>query len=231
MTFNEKLMHMQMELKVPKGRYSSFGKYNYRSAEDIMSAVKPLCEKYRVLLVIRDEIVMIGERIYVKATVELNDLDDSAGFAVTGYARETLERPKYDSSQLTGAASSYARKYALAGMFLLDDSEDADSMPPVPDTTPTAVAEEKPAARTPRRRRKEPLEEHINVPEGVDEEVPYLETLTEDTYFYIKKDDNYVMKKAGETAPEGGEIITKETYDKGCVEIAKKPKRRTRKER
>jgi hypothetical protein len=121
----EKLIKIQNKLKAPKGQTNSFGGYKYRSCEDILEAVKPLCVAEGVLLTITDDIVMVGERVYVKATASIND--GNIVYAVTAYAREALTKKGQDESQITGAASSYARKYALNGLFLIDDTKDADS--------------------------------------------------------------------------------------------------------
>ena len=122
----EELRNIQAELKAPKGQYNSFGKYHYRSAEDILEAVKPLLAKYNVLMTISDEVVAIADRIYVMAIVTV---ENSKGVVKTvkGYAREPQDKKGMDDSQITGTASSYARKYALNGMFLIDDTKDADT--------------------------------------------------------------------------------------------------------
>ena len=125
--FKEKLSAIQTRIKAPKDLYNKFGEYYYRNAESILEAVKPYLTEYNLSLVINDEIVVIGERYYVKATVTLADSDSDGFCEISAYARETLERPKMDASQITGSASSYARKYALNGLFLLDDTKDADT--------------------------------------------------------------------------------------------------------
>jgi len=117
------LTDIQQKLKAPKGQRNTFGNYNYRSCEDILEAVKPLLGKDGALT-LSDEIVMLGERFYVKATAILNDGKESV--SVTAFARESLEKKGMDTAQITGAASSYARKYALNGLFLIDDTKDAD---------------------------------------------------------------------------------------------------------
>lgn len=125
----ETLIKIQNELKVPKGNVNKFGNYKYRSAEDILEAVKPLCSKYKALLNLSDEIVAIGNKIFLKATARITDGDK----AITsfGYA-ETSEHKGMSAEQTTGTASSYARKYALNGLFLIDETEqDADSKEPV----------------------------------------------------------------------------------------------------
>ena len=117
---------IQHKLKSPKGQYNSFGQYKYRSCEDILEGVKPLLKEYNLLLIINDEIVQIGERYYVKATVKITDGKESV--SATAYAREPLEKKGADASQITGASSSYARKYALNGLLCIDDTKDADAI-------------------------------------------------------------------------------------------------------
>lgn len=124
----DKLIAIQQALKAPKGQYNSFGGYNYRSCEDILEAVKPILAKEKVALTISDEIVEVGGRIYVKATATLHDPFDAYPYAQTSaYAREEESKKGMDAAQLTGATSSYARKYALNGLFAIDDNKDADA--------------------------------------------------------------------------------------------------------
>lgn len=120
------LVNIQSELKAPKSNFNSFGKYRYRSAEDILTAVKPILAKYGCQLTISDDIVFIGSRFYIKATVTITDADGNAE-TVSAFAREDESKKGMDGSQITGTASSYARKYALNGMFLIDDTKDADT--------------------------------------------------------------------------------------------------------
>lgn len=120
------LIAIQNELKCNKSQYNSFGKYNYRSCEDIVESVKPLLKKYECLLILSDEVVSIADRIYVKATATITDKDGKTQ-SVTAYARESAEKKGMDDSQITGTASSYARKYALNGLLLIDDTKDADT--------------------------------------------------------------------------------------------------------
>ncbi|ASO87881.1 TPA: recombinase [Escherichia coli] len=120
---HKKLWTIQQTLNAPKSQRNNFGGYNYRSAEDILEAVKPLLQN--ITLTVSDEIVLIGERYYVKATATLSDGEDA--IAVTAYAREEENKKGMDASQLTGATSSYARKYALNGLFCIDDAKDADT--------------------------------------------------------------------------------------------------------
>jgi len=120
------LAKIQAELKAPKNQKNTFGGYNYRSCEDILESVKPLLQKHNSCLTISDAIKEIGGRIYVEATVKFEGGDNSHA-EVTAYAREAETKKGMDDSQITGAASSYARKYALNGLFLIDDTKDADA--------------------------------------------------------------------------------------------------------
>lgn len=126
MTFQQKVVAVQSKLKAPKGQYNSFGKYNYRSCEDILEGVKPLLNKYDLYLTIDDEVKLIGDRYYIKATATLSDGTES--ISVSAYARESLDKKGMDASQVTGATSSYARKYALNGLLAIDDTKDIDTM-------------------------------------------------------------------------------------------------------
>ena len=120
---HKKLWTIQQTLNAPKGQYNKFGGYSYRSAEDILEAVKPLLQN--VTLMVSDEIVLIGDRYYVKATATLSDGEDS--ISATAFAREEKEQKGMTAGQITGATSSYARKYALNGLFCIDDAKDADT--------------------------------------------------------------------------------------------------------
>ena len=124
---NIKLMNIQQELKAPKGQYNDFGKYAYRSCEDILEAVKPLLKKEKVVLTINDELQYIGNRYYIKATATLIDTESEATISNSAYAREEETKKGMDGSQITGASSSYARKYALNGLFGIDDNKDSDT--------------------------------------------------------------------------------------------------------
>lgn len=127
MKIREKLMAIQTELKAPKGQYNSYGKYKYRSCEDILEAAKPLLAKYMCTLTISDEIAQIGDRYYIKAVATLMDAESPESIGNVAYARESLDKKGMDDSQITGTASSYARKYCLNGLFLIDDTKDADT--------------------------------------------------------------------------------------------------------
>lgn len=124
LTLHEKLVIVQQELKAPKGQYNSFGKYNYRSCEDILEAVKPILKKLDLTLTLNDDLVLVGERYYVRATATLRDSKNE--IQNTAYAREEETKKGMDGSQITGASSSYARKYCLNGLLLIDDVKDSD---------------------------------------------------------------------------------------------------------
>lgn len=127
MAIYEKLSAIQQELKAPKNQRNTFGNYNYRSCEDILEAAKPLCAKYKTALVLVDDIKEIGGRFYVVAQARLHDCESEAAVAASAFAREPETKKGSDESQITGAASSYARKYALNGLFCIDDTKDADT--------------------------------------------------------------------------------------------------------
>ena len=124
MSIIKKLQAIQLELEVPKDQWNKFSSYYYRNAEDILAAAKPLCIKNDCLLTVTDEMVQLGDRFYVKAIARLRD--EEVAIETTAYAREELTKKGMDAAQITGAASSYARKYALNGLFCIDDVKDAD---------------------------------------------------------------------------------------------------------
>jgi len=133
MSLHDKLVAIQSDLKAPKGQTNSFGKYKYRSCEDILEALKPLLKEQGCTLTLTDEVVMIGTRFYVKATATIScgEKHDSMTYpneSVSAFAREEEMKKGMDGAQITGASSSYARKYALNGLFCIDDTKDADSM-------------------------------------------------------------------------------------------------------
>lgn len=137
----ETLSAIQTELSAPKGQFNKFGGYAYRSCEDILEALKPLLKKYKACVTISDDIVMVGDRVYVKATATLTAEGDS--ITATAFAREAEDKKGMDSAQVTGSTSSYARKYALNGLFAIDDNKDPDdpqSNPPTPPKTPQKPA-------------------------------------------------------------------------------------------
>lgn len=122
----KELVSIQSELKAPKGQFNSFGKYKYRSCEDVLEALKPLLKENECFLNMSDEIVLIGDRYYIKATATITN-NSGTSLSVSAFAREEESKKGMDASQLTGATSSYARKYALNGLFAIDDNKDADA--------------------------------------------------------------------------------------------------------
>ncbi|WP_262119588.1 ERF family protein [Enterococcus casseliflavus] len=126
-TFLERVSLLITELKAPKSQRNNFGKYNYRSAEDILEAVKPLANNYGLVPKLSDEPVMIGDWHYIKATASIKDVKTGEEEIATAYAREPLSKKGMDESQITGTASSYARKYAMNGLYQIDDTKDADT--------------------------------------------------------------------------------------------------------
>lgn len=127
MNIYEKLMEIQNELKAPKSQYNSFGKYNYRSCEDILEAVKPLMKKYKCALTISSDIVYIEGRFYVKATATLIDTESPEKIINVAFARESENKKGADEAQVTGGCVSYSSKYALNGLFCIDDTKDVDT--------------------------------------------------------------------------------------------------------
>lgn len=126
MPISKTLVAIQSELKAPKNQYNSFGKYKYRSAEDILEAVKPLLKTHNANLYMSDEIIAVADRIYLKTTATFTD-EEGNEIKTSACARESLDKKGMDDSQITGTASSYARKYCLNGLFLIDDTKDADT--------------------------------------------------------------------------------------------------------
>lgn len=123
----KKLNEIQIKLKAPKSQFNKFGNYKYRNCEDILEALKPLLNEFKTVISLKDEIVFIEGRFYVKATVTLIDSETGEAFSTSAFAREEETKKGQDGSQITGASSSYARKYALNGLFAIDDTKDSDS--------------------------------------------------------------------------------------------------------
>ena len=148
----KKLLEIQVELKAPKNQYNSFGNYSYRSCEDILEAVKPLCKKYGCVLTLTDTVKQVGDRYYIEATAILFDVETAEMISSTASAREPQTKKGSDESQITGAASSYARKYALNGLFDIDDTKDADAedktTTPIPKVTTPLPPQSKPINNT-----------------------------------------------------------------------------------
>jgi len=138
MTIREKLTKIQTELKAPKSQYNNFGKYKYRSLEDIMEALKPIMKEVGACLVVEDDVKIVGDRVYLVAKATLMDAEGDGTITAQALARESLSKKEMDESQITGTASSYARKYCLNGLFAIDDTKDADSMDNSQDNRPTA---------------------------------------------------------------------------------------------
>lgn len=134
----EKLGKVQAELKAPKNQRNTFAKYNYRSKEDILEAAKPLCIANGLVLTVNDELLLVGDRYYIKSTAVVTEIGTNEQYSVNAYAREAENKKGMDESQITGATSSYSGKYALNNLFGIDDTKDADA-------TNTGAAEEKPA--------------------------------------------------------------------------------------
>lgn len=128
MNISEKLLYIQQNLKTPKSQHNTFGDYNYRSCEDIQEAVKPLLKEIKAVLLLTDDIKQVGDRFYIMATATLKDVESDEVITNNAYAREPESKPKMDAAQITGSCSSYARKYALNGLFCIDDAKDPDTM-------------------------------------------------------------------------------------------------------
>lgn len=181
------LSQIQTELKAPKGLYNSFGKYHYRSCENILEALKPLLQKHNVALTIGDEIVLIGDRYYIKATATLKG--ENGEISATAYAREADAKKGMDESQITGSTSSYARKYALNGLFAIDDERDADTQ----DNTGQPQAKTK--AQPPNSQQKAMTAEQIN---DLCELINLTHTQTPEflNYFKVKQISDVPYEKA-----------------------------------
>ena len=203
----QKLFLIQTELKAPKNQFNSYGNYKYRSCEDILEAVKPLLAKNNVALRITDDIVQIGERIYVKATVILTDGAET--IENVAFAREEETKKGMDGSQITGASSSYARKYALNGLFLIDDTKDSDA-------TNTFGKDEKTEEKGKKENTKEAKKESEKpILKASPKQIELLHTLVAEGDPWAK-----MLKWAGVdkvedmTAEKASEIITKKTAKK-----------------
>lgn len=146
MTIQEKLALIQSALKAPKSQYNEFGRYKYRKNEDILEAAKPICKDVHVAIIQTDELVLIGNRYYIKATSRLIDTESGEYIETTAYAREEEEKKGMDGSQITGSSSSYARKYSLNGLFAIDDTVDSDTTN-VGDTKQSGKPAGKPTAK------------------------------------------------------------------------------------
>ena len=186
----EKLINIQSALKCNKGQTNSFGNYKYRSCEDILEAVKPLLQKEGVSLLITDEMVQVGERIYVKATATISDGQDGSvhNVSVSAYAREPLLKKGMDESQITGATSSYARKYALNGLLCIDDTKDADTEAP-PEAT---GASQKPVSQA----------QHSTSPKLTERQLNAILSLTAKLQWDDQEVENIITIKFDKKKPE-----------------------------
>lgn len=129
----DKLAAVQKELKAPKGQYNSFGGYHYRSCEDIIEGVKPILAAHRAAIILSDEVVQVGDRFYIRAQARFVDCEGNDSVDTYAFAREDAQKKGMDGAQVTGSASSYARKYALNGLLAIDDTKDSDCPPPAPE--------------------------------------------------------------------------------------------------
>lgn len=157
---HKKITTLSTNLKVPKSKFNSFGNYNYRSLEDIYEAVKPELSKHGLILTLEDDIIAVADRIYVKATATIRGEGDE--IKVSALAREAQVKKGMDDSQITGTASSYARKYALSGLFLLDDTKDADTDEYVKQT------------------QEKPRKEYKSTPKKIEDDKPWLNEQTKE---------------------------------------------------
>lgn len=183
MSLFDDLLQIQSELKAPKDQYSAFGEYHYRSCEQIFEAVKPLLKKYSVLLTVSDELVPAGNEIYIKAVATVKKGDET--LSNTAFAREAHDKKKLDASQMTGVASSYARKYALNGLFLIDDTKDADT-----DEFKRNVSQRQSANAT------QPAKQNKSRKAGTTQ--PAINAMTSEQKSIIKSFDDHTLHKAAE---------------------------------
>lgn len=183
MNLKEKLVAIQGELKAPKNQYNSFGDFKYRSCEDILEAVKPLLKKQKVVLTLSDEVVAVGDRVYIRACATIADTESEEHYSNVAYAREALSKPKMDDAQITGTASSYARKYALNGLFLIDDTKDADT-----DEHAKQTGKEKKTKET-----KKATANQIKLVKGLVQDIDAMLT-----YYGLEKIEDLTMEQASE---------------------------------
>lgn len=197
----EKLSNVQSELHATKDRKNDFGKFNYRSCEDILQAVKPLLSENGLILTLSDEIVEISGRFYIKAIAGIADIETGEGLRVTAYARESESKSGMDAAQITGSCSSYARKYALNGLFCIDDNKDIDS---------NEYAQETQAKAKKTTTKKKTAEPAIssNVPDGLPEEIATESApICEDCGEVIKPTDKYTVEKIVESTKKSFGVV------------------------
>lgn len=237
MNFKNKLMHIQTELKSPKNNSNDFGGYNYRTVEDILGAVKPLLAKYGCILTIQDYIEEVAGRVYVKAVCHIADTESNDFATSQAYARETLEKKKFDDAQLTGSASSYARKYALNGLFAIDNSDTIDPDDPKYSRSEMRSDAKEPIVAAPVEfKQAQPMENMPKAEKAVEkpveavesnaeEPVPVQEEVKEEfyrklTYVYIPEQDNFKKCRAGSKLIPGAVEITREEFNEGVKAYA-----------
>lgn len=198
----EKLSKVQAELNAPKSRHNKFGNYDYRSCEDILQAVKPLLASNGLILILNDEITERTGRFYVKATATVYNMETGETLQATAYARESEIKSGMDAAQITGAASSYARKYALNGLFNIDDTKDADT----DEFTQESQAKAKKATTTKKRTEQPAISS--NVPDGLPEEIATESApICEDCGEVIKPTDKYTVEKIVESTKKSFGVV------------------------
>lgn len=195
------LQAVQRELKAPKGQYNSFGKYNYRSCEDIVEAVKPLLNEQGLILTMSDDVICVADRVYIKAVCRVVDVANGDSIETSALAREPLEKKGMDASQVTGTSSSYARKYALNGLFAIDDCKDADT-----DQYTTQTSQNRP---------QQPAKQNAGNYKGKTQSTP-ANNATDEMRVKAIKALNAEIERTG---VEGSEVanIAKTKYGKGSV--------------
>ena len=214
----KKLLEIQVELKAPKNQYNSFGNYSYRSCEDILEAVKPLCKKHGCVLTLTDTVKQIGDRYYIEATAILFDIETAEMISATSSAREPATKKGSDESQITGAASSYARKYALNGLFDIDDTKDADAedKPTAPPPKPTAQPP-KPTAQPPK--------PATSVPKPMNNTVKFISDAQRTRLFAMAKGhEDIIRKELEEKNISSTKEIPISIYDEICKKVEEKVK-------
>lgn len=178
----KKLLEIQTELKAPKNQHNDFGNYFYRSCEDILEAVKPLCKKHGCVLTLTDTVKQVGDRYYIEATAILFDVETAEMISSTASAREPQTKKGSDESQITGAASSYARKYALNGLFDIDDTKDADG-------------EEKPVTPTSKPFAQKPTTPNPVQPKSINNTVKFISDAQRTRLFAMAKGHEDIIRK------------------------------------
>lgn len=211
MSINEKLLAMQSELKAPKNQFNNFGKYNYRSCEDILEAVKPLGVKYKVVTTLRDDVVLIGDRYYLKAIATATDAETGEKIEVSAYAREDETKKGMDLAQVTGSVSSYARKYALNGLYCIDDTKDSDA-------TNKHGKEDKPTGNNNKPNNNQPTSKPVTNTDLISE------SQQKRLFALAKGNVNIVKTVVSEHKYSHTNDIKKSDYDSICKEIENKAK-------